>query len=96
MGMRRKALLLLSLGLLFLRQAGGICWSQTTERVSVDTAGVEGDGPSFAPSITADGRYVAFQSEATDLVPVGSNGLIQIFVHDRQTKRATTAPRNLE
>ena len=90
MGMRRKALLLLSLGLLFLSQAGGICWSQTTERVSVDTAGVEGDGPSFAPSITADGRYVAFESDATNLAGAvtDTNGWSDIFLRDRQT--ATT------
>jgi len=89
-GMRRKALLLLSLGLLFLSQAGGICWSQTTERVSVDTAGVEGDGPSFAPSITADGRYVAFESDATNLAGAvtDTNGWSDIFLRDRQT--ATT------
>jgi len=88
-GMKRKGHLLLSLGLLFLIQAGGICWSQTTERVSVDTAGGNSDGGSNASSISSDGRYVAFQSEATDLVPAGSNGLFQIFVRDRQTGTTT-------
>jgi hypothetical protein len=87
--MKRQALLLLSLGLLFLIQTRGISWSQTTERVSVDTAFGNSDGGSNASSISSDGNYVAFQSEATDLVPAGSNGLIQIFVHDRQT--GTTA-----
>ena len=89
MGMERKTLLLFSFGLFLLVQAGGICWSQTTERVSVDTSGGNGDNGSNAPSISSDGRYVAFQSAATDLVPTGSNGLVQIFVHDRQTGTTT-------
>jgi len=51
----------------------------------VDSAGVEGDGPSFHPSISADGRYVAFDSAATELLGVGNdtNGKFDIFVHDR-------------
>ena len=89
MGMKGKALLILTLGLLFLIQGGGICWSQTTERVSVDSAGGNSDNGSNAPSISSDGRYVAFQSSATDLVPAGSNGLVQIFVRDRQTGTTT-------
>jgi Tol biopolymer transport system component len=61
------------------RQAG------TTERVSVDSGGIQGDGPSLFPSISADGRYVAFTSSATNLVPGDTNGEIDVFVHDRQT-----------
>ena len=34
--------------------------SGTTERVSVDSGGAQGNGDSFDPSISADGRYVAF------------------------------------
>ena len=94
MGMKRQALLLLSLGLIFIIQARGICWSQTTTRVSVDSAGGNSDNSSNAPSISSDGRYVAFQSAATDLVPAGSNGLVQIFVHDRQTITTTQASVN--
>ena len=40
-----------------------------TERVSISTSGVESDGPSGKPSISADGRIVAFPSVATNLVP---------------------------
>jgi Tol biopolymer transport system component len=40
----------------------------TTERVSVATGGTEGDLDSAHPSISADGRYVAFASAATNLV----------------------------
>jgi Tol biopolymer transport system component len=56
-----------------------------TERVSVDSAGTEATGTSLLASISADGRYVAFLSSATDLVPVDANGSNDIFVHDRQT-----------
>jgi Tol biopolymer transport system component len=54
-----------------------------TERVSVSNSGGENRSPSYNPSLSADGRYVAFQSSTTDLiegVPVGSSG---IFVYDR-------------
>lgn len=49
-------------------------------RVSVGPAGVEGDGFSHYPSMSANARYVAFESDATNLVP----GLVaDIFVRDR-------------
>ncbi len=89
MRMKRKGWLFLVLGLVFLVQAGGVAWSQVTERLSVDSAGSDANGASDNPSTSSDGRYVAFESGATDLVPVGSNGLIQVFVRDRQT--GTTA-----
>ena len=57
----------------------------TTERVSVDSAGNQGNRGGGAPSLSADGRFVAFFSGATDLVPDGSTG---VFINDRQT--ATT------
>ena len=59
--------------------------SQTT-RVSVSSAGGEGNGLSQRPSISADGRYVAFNSQATNLAPEpDGNGALDCFVHDRQT-----------
>ena len=45
----------------------------TTVRVSVDSAGVQGNGFSVNPSISADGSVVAFQSSATNLVPGDTN-----------------------
>ncbi|MEA2000282.1 MAG: cadherin domain-containing protein, partial [Actinomycetota bacterium] len=57
----------------------------SVERVSVDSDGVESDGASLESDISADGRYVAFASDATKLVPGDTNGLRDIFVHDRQT-----------
>ncbi|MDO5648693.1 MAG: hypothetical protein Q4G20_12240, partial [Paracoccus sp. (in: a-proteobacteria)] len=56
-----------------------------TERVSVSSSGEQGDGYSYYPSISADGRFVAFKSDATNLVPGDTNGRGDIFVHDRQT-----------
>lgn len=57
----------------------------TIARVSVSTAGDEGNGDSFAPDISADGRYVIFQSYANNLVAGDTNGLADIFVKDLQT-----------
>jgi Tol biopolymer transport system component len=59
--------------------------TNTTRRVSVDDSGGEATGLSQRPSISADGRYVAFYSEASDLVAGDSNGSSDIFVHDRQS-----------
>lgn len=57
----------------------------TTERVSVDSSGVAANESCTQPSISADGRYVAFQSSAGNLVGGDSNGLEDIFVHDRSS-----------
>lgn len=57
----------------------------TTERVSVATGGAEAVGRSRAPSISADGRFVAFSSTAFNLVPNDLNGSEDVFVHDRVT-----------
>jgi tricorn protease-like protein len=60
-----------------------------TERVSVDSFGAESDLSSSEPAISADGRFVAFDSSSTDLVPNDNNGDRDIFVHDRQTGETT-------
>jgi Tol biopolymer transport system component len=60
-----------------------------TTRVSVASDGTEGNSVSIKPSISADGRYVAFQSIATNLVSGDTNGTQDIFVHDRQTGQTT-------
>ena len=62
---------------------------RTTTRVSVSSAGVAGNGWSHVPSISPDGRYVAFQSEADNLVAGDTNGKWDIFVHDRVTATTT-------
>jgi hypothetical protein len=58
----------------------------TTTRVSVTSTGLQANGASFNPSISADGRYVAFHSRATNLRPAGTasgGGIMQVFVVDR-------------
>jgi Tol biopolymer transport system component len=57
----------------------------TTERVSVDSASVEAQGISGSPSITPDGRFVAFWSNADNLAPGDSGSVFEIYVHDRTT-----------
>src|SRR5256886_6497271 len=62
----------------------------TTERVSVASGGgTQGNGNSGGffsfPALSADGRLVAFQSAATNLVAGDTNGTTDVFVHDRQT-----------
>ena len=57
----------------------------TTERVSVDSSGAEANGLSLFCSISADGRYVVFGSVASNLVATDTNGMPDVFVHDRQT-----------
>ena len=57
--------------------------------VSVNSAGVQGNSYSYYPSISSDGRYVAFMSAASNLVPNDTNGTVDIFVHDRQTGQTT-------
>jgi Tol biopolymer transport system component len=67
-------------------------WTGKTTRVSVDSHGRQGGGDrtnngSNAPAISANGRYVAFHSADSNLVPGDTNGVFDIFVHDRRTGR---------
>ncbi|MBT7915003.1 calcium-binding protein, partial [Candidatus Bathyarchaeota archaeon] len=63
--------------------------TNTTTRVSVGPSGTEGNSDSYDPSISSDGRYVAFESEASNLVALDTNGELDIFVHDRITHTTT-------
>ena len=56
-----------------------------TARVSVSTAGTQANNGCWYPDISADGRYVVFQSYANNLVPDDNNGSHDIFVRDTQT-----------
>jgi hypothetical protein len=47
--------------------------TNTTTRVSVDSAGNQGNIDSYSPSISADGRFVAFTSDASNIVPGDTN-----------------------
>jgi len=55
------------------------------ERVSIASDGTQGNSDSFAPNISADGRYVTFCSDASNLIAGDTNGFADIFVHDRKT-----------
>jgi len=60
-----------------------------TARVSVASDGTQSNNDSYNPSISDDGRFVAFESEATNLVSGDTNNFRDIFVHDRQTGQTT-------
>ncbi|RMH01561.1 MAG: calcium-binding protein [Planctomycetota bacterium] len=57
-----------------------------TVRASVNSAGVQGDGASRRPALSANGRYVAFESYASNLDPRDTNGTYDVFVHDLVTR----------
>ena len=66
----------------------------TTERVSVDSAGNEGNDLSAPGAISPDGRFVVLFSRATNLVPGDTNGSFDVFVRDLQagtTERVSVA-----
>jgi hypothetical protein len=60
--------------------------TNTTERVSVDSSGqqaVGGNSGGQLMYVSSDGRYVSFQSNATNLVPGDTNNHSDVFVRDR-------------
>ena len=57
----------------------------STVRVSVGTGNVQGNGNSTQSAVTPDGRFIAFVSAASNLVPGDTNGVADVFVHDRAT-----------
>jgi len=63
----------------------------TTTRVSVSTEGIQGNADSGYPSISAEGRYVAFESVSNNLVPNDHNGEWDIFVRDRESGSTSIA-----
>lgn len=69
--------------------------TQQTQRVSIASDGQQADEYSWRPQISGDGRFIAFESRATTLVPDDTNGKMDIFVHDRntnQTQRVNIGP----
>lgn len=63
----------------------------STERVSVGPQGEEALGVfgSYFPSISADGRYISFTSDASNLVDDDTNNYWDVFVYDRQEKETS-------
>ena len=59
--------------------------TRITSRISVTPDGTQANGGSGLPTISADGRYVAYSSEASNLVAGDTDTLIDVFLLDRQT-----------
>ena len=73
--------------------------TQTTSLVSVSSAGTSGNGTSLNPTVSSDGRFVAFYSVSTNLVENDRNNVADIFVRDRvsaTTVRASVGPNGIE
>lgn len=73
------------LGLATALLLGGSCITPATavERISVSSNGAQGGSQSRYPAISANGRYVAFVSDASNLVPNDTNGVPDVFLRDR-------------
>lgn len=59
--------------------------TNVTRLISLSSLGAHGNGYSYLPSMSADGRYVAFASSADNLVENDHNEFIDIFAHDLHT-----------
>lgn len=66
-----------------------ISWGQEISRISVNDNGNEGNGRSTRPSISADGRFIAFSSDADNLVPGDTNLVRDVFLYDHQTDQVS-------
>lgn len=63
--------------------------TSTTRRVTVRPDGGEADGSSFCPALSADGRYLAFDSYASNLVPGDTSGHSNVFLYEMSTGRTS-------
>lgn len=70
--------------------------TQKTSRISISPAGEDGNGDSDYPALSGDGRYVVFQSAASNLVGNDTNEQTDIFRHDRQTGTTTRVSMNFQ
>jgi Tol biopolymer transport system component len=86
-GAYRLLLAGLAAGLILLPSAGAAVG--VTTRLSVGPNGAQADGRSFIPALSADGRYAAFYSDATNLVTGDANNARDVFLRDRQTGETT-------
>ena len=69
-------------------EADVFVWDRDTgaiERVSVAFDGTQANALSYDPSISADGRWVTYTSQASNLVAGDTNGAADVFVWDRET-----------
>lgn len=92
----RTGVLLAASAALVLSVAGGAAAAPTPPPELISRAsgdGPVGNGPSLFPSVSADGRYVAFRSEATNLTPDDPDSERDVFVRDRQSGQVTLVSR---
>lgn len=66
--------------------------TSSTEIVSISSSGMHGNSDSLFPEISADGRFVAFESRASNLDGSNPGSLNQIFIHDRMTRTTFRVP----
>lgn len=64
-------------------------WTGEVILASADAAGAQGNGSGFSPAISDNGRYVAFESQASNLAPGDTNNEIDIFLKDLRTGALT-------
>lgn len=69
--------------------------TRKTSRVSISTAGTQANADSAAPMISADGGFVTFQSNASNLIENDENGLTDVFVHDLSSGETTRVSRGM-
>lgn len=86
---RAIAWIYLTIGALTLILRPPLTYAFTTTRVSVASDGTQGNAMSLHCAISGDGRYVAFESRASNLVPGDTNNCYDIYIHDRQTSQTT-------
>jgi hypothetical protein len=73
--------------------------ANATSRVSIASGSVQANGDSYSPQISADGRYVVFMSNASNLVPNDTNNSTDIFLADRTQgtiTRLSVSPTNVQ
>ncbi len=59
--------------------------NHVTERITTGIGGAKASGSSISPIVSPDGRYVWFSSAASNLTAGDTNGVVDVFVHDRLT-----------
>jgi hypothetical protein len=82
-GLRWAALLTLAVGGVVVGAASAA--AAVTERVSLSSAGAQANGSSGTDAMSANGRFVVFSSDASNLVAGDRNGFADVFVRDRET-----------
>ncbi len=63
----------------------GTGWTQVTQRVSVGSDGIQGNDQSGLDSMTPDGRFVVFESAATNFASNDTNDMVDVYIRDRLT-----------